>query len=114
MRKVVWAGVFISVGLVGSWLASTHRNDAWAQVAKPPTIQEVAQYIALTSDAGEGHQQVTVIDTQSRAMSVYHIDHATGAITLKSVRSIEADLLLDEFNTESPLPREIRAMLNKR
>ncbi len=43
-----------------------------------------------------------------------HIDHATGVISLKSVRNIHADLLMDEFNTESPLPKEIRAILDQR
>jgi len=70
--------------------------------------------IALSSDANEGSQQVTVIDPQARVMSVYHISHASGAITLKSVRSIQADLLMDEYNTDSPLPREIRAILQQR
>jgi hypothetical protein len=46
-------------------------------------------------------------------MSAYHVDHKTGAIELKSVRDISADLLLEEFNTKSPLPREIWAILNK-
>ena len=47
-------------------------------------------------------------------MSVYHIEQTTGTISLKSVRNIRADLQMDEFNTDSPLPREIRAILTKR
>ena len=70
--------------------------------------------IALSSDASEGRQQVTVIDPQTRVMSVYHISHEGGTITLMSVRSIQADLLMDEYNTDSPLPREIRAILKQR
>jgi hypothetical protein len=79
-----------------------------------PVVQRTGELLALSSDAGQGRQQVTVIDSKTRVMSVYHIDHSTGAITLKSVRNIEADLLIDELNTESPLPREIRAMLTNR
>ena len=70
--------------------------------------------IALSSDATEDHQQVTVIDPQTRVMSVYHISHASGTIKLVSVRSIQADLRMDEYNTDSPLPREIRAILKQR
>jgi hypothetical protein len=47
-------------------------------------------------------------------MSVYHIEHKTGTISLKSGRNLVADLEMDEFNTEHPLPRDVRAILNKR
>lgn len=70
--------------------------------------------IAMSSDLADGMQQVVVIDSKTRVMCVYHIDHKTGASTLKSARSLVADLQMDEFNTEKPLPREIRAILNKR
>jgi hypothetical protein len=110
MRAAVWSGTVV-VGLIGMlWLLEAPQSGAAQQggVTAGPTP---GQLLALSSDIGEGRQQITVIDPRVRAMSVYHIDHATGAITLKSVRNIEADLLLDEYNTDSPLPREIRAML---
>ena len=69
--------------------------------------------IALSSDTADGRQQVTVIDSKTRVMSVYHVDHKTGVIGLKSVRDISADLKMEEFNTDSPLPREIRASLSE-
>ncbi|MFV1968839.1 MAG: hypothetical protein ACC628_25760 [Pirellulaceae bacterium] len=70
--------------------------------------------IALSSDVSDGRQQITIIDPASRVMSVYHIEHSNGTITLKSVRNIRSDLLMDEYNTNSPLPREIRAILKQR
>ncbi len=73
-----------------------------------------SELIALSSDGPEARQQVTVIDPKTRVMSVYHISHGDGTITLMSVRSIAADLLMDEYNTNSPLPRDIRAMLSNR
>ena len=93
------------------------RSRLYAQLS--PSVQAEAssgsrELIALSSDTADGRQQVVVIDAQSRVMSVYHVEHATGRISLKSVRNIRADLLMDEFNTESPLPREIRAILKQR
>jgi hypothetical protein len=44
-------------------------------------------------------------------MCIYHVDPATGVVALKSVRNIQWDLMMDEFNGVSPLPREIRSML---
>ncbi len=47
-------------------------------------------------------------------MSVYHVESATGEIALKSVRRFHWDLQMDEFNGDSPSPREIRALIEQR
>ncbi len=69
--------------------------------------------IALSASSGDQHQQVTVIDPATRAMSVYHIALATGEVTLKSVRRIHWDLQMNEFNATQPLPGEIRSMIEQ-
>jgi hypothetical protein len=69
--------------------------------------------IALSATAGDQHQQVTVIDPATRAMSVYHVSLATGEVTLKSVRRIHWDLQMNEFNATHPLPGEIRSMIEQ-
>ena len=108
MRNSTWIGLaIIGCVVVLSGFGMRHL-DADYPVA--PT----GSMIALTSDLPGNHQQVTVIDSKARVMSVYHIETATGVISLKSVRDISADLMMDEFNTESPLPREIRAILTSR
>lgn len=111
MRSVV-IGVLFVVCLIGIVVG----GDVWrARLhAQQPAIGPQGELIALNSEVEEGRQQVVVIDPKSRVMSVYHIEHATGVISLKSVRNIHADLLMDEFNTESPLPKEIRAILDQR
>jgi hypothetical protein len=88
-----------------------------AQQAATPAVKPLVLsdgFIALSSDTADGQQQITVIDTKTRVMAVYHAAHQTGVISLKSVRDISADLMMDEFNTDAPLPREIRAILSKR
>jgi hypothetical protein len=105
--------MLVTLGAVG-WSSSSSPLQA-QQV--PPAVKPLMLadgLIALSSDTADGHQQIAVIETKSRVMSVYHIEHKTGTITLKSVRSLAADLEMDEFNTEHPLPRDIRAILNKR
>ena len=109
MRSAV-VGVVILSCLIIALLTDAWRSQLHAQ----PPQRLPAEIIALNSDVEDGRQQVVVIDSKSRVMSVYHIEHATGVISLKSVRSIEADLLMDEFNTGNPLPREIRAILDQR
>lgn len=111
MRSLTFGVVSLAclIGIVvgGSvWRDSLH--------AQQPATRPQGELIALNSDVEEGRQQIVVIDPKSRVMSVYHIEHATGVISLKSVRNIQADLLMDEFNTDSPLPKEIRAILDQR
>lgn len=112
MRSITVLGALFVVCLIGIVVGP----DVWRTHlhAQPPAIRPQGNLIALNSDVEEGRQQIVVIDAKSRVMSVYHIDHATGVISLKSVRNIHADLLMDEFNTESPLPKEIRAILDQR
>ncbi len=69
--------------------------------------------VALSFDA-EGRQQVTVIDPRTRVMAVYHVERTTGALILKSVRNVHWDLLIEDFNSANPTPREIRALTEKR
>jgi len=63
---------------------------------------------------GDTHQQITLIDPRQRVMCVYHIDRVSGEIALKSVRNIQWDLSMDEFNGQSPSPQEIRTLLQQR
>lgn len=109
MRSAVVGIVIVSCLLI------VLANDAWRSPLQAQAPQRsVGELIALNSEVEDGRQQVVVIDSKSRVMSVYHVEHATGVISLKSVRRIESDLLMDEFNTGSPLPREIRAILDQR
>jgi hypothetical protein len=55
-----------------------------------------------------------VIDAKLRVMGVYQIDGTSGEIALKSVRNFSWDLQMTEFNAASPLPREIRSLLEQR
>lgn len=109
------AGLAMGAVVVG---ASSPRAEAQAQPAPVPAsvkpLMLADGILAFSSDTADGFQQVVVIDTKTKAMSVYHIAHKTGTSTLKSARNLQADLELDEYNTENPVPREIRAMLNKR
>jgi hypothetical protein len=87
-------------------------GEAWAEPES--AVEGSSQLIAVSAMVGERVQQVTVIDSRQRVMSVYHIELATGAVTLKSVRNITWDLQLREFNGVNPLPREIRALLENK
>jgi hypothetical protein len=116
MRRAV-GGVVAGVLIVLALSEMGWRPSAsWAQppTAAPGNVGAAGSLIALGTDTAEGRQQVTVIDSRAFVMTVYHVDKATGAIALKSVRNIQADLMMDEYNTDNPLPKEIRAILKQR
>lgn len=109
--------------LVLGWWAISIELPAWGQPPQapsaPPTlgarvpVAAAGDLMAFSSEAGSGPAQVTLIDVKSRVMAVYHVDRATGQIELKSVRNVQWDLLVEEFNGVRPLPREIRALLEQ-
>ena len=71
--------------------------------------------VSHSVELADGRQQITVIDPRLRAMAVYHVDPRTGAIALKSVRNMNWDLQMDEFNSGgNPSPKDIRALLEQR
>jgi len=98
----------MGLALVGTLMPSV----GWAQRAA--VTPSTGGLITMATAAGEHRQQVTVIDPDTRVLSVYHIDLNTGAVELKSVRNIHWDLQLGEFNGISPLPRDVRSMLEQR
>ena len=113
MRTAVFglvAGVALTFVLGGM---SSGSNRALAVGSSRGTVDE-SRLIALAASVDEHRQQITVIDPASRVMSVYHIELATGKVTLKSVRKIHWDLEMSDFNAVSPLPQEIRALLEQR
>lgn len=116
MRVAVW-GIGLGFGLIIA--AAVVCFERAAVCAQPPggyvdKTVPAGQLMALSAELGDGRQQITLIDPRTRVMSVYQIDRASGEISLKSVRSVHGDLLLDEFNSDSPTPREIRTLLEKR
>ena len=98
------------VAVVGTFLAAERPVYAQRQGA----IDSSAELITQTTPIDNQKQQLTVIDPRTQVVSIYHVELATGAITLKSVRNIRWDLQIVEFNGISPLPSEIRSRLDSR
>lgn len=77
------------------------------QAAAP--IVPSSGWIALSSTT-ERVQQLVIVDPANQAVAVYHVDLASGRIALKSVRHVKFDLLMTEFNTDAPSPRELESL----
>jgi len=123
--------VLVSVSMIAGLLFSQIREQVFGQsvsaignaplVPTQPAPQVVVQQqhelpkcfvniITLPPLNGESLprlQVITVVDTEAKKIAVYHLDLSTGALKLLSVRDIQPDLMLDQFNATSPLPSEI-------
>ena len=98
----VLAGIGLTAAMTG-WPAGAEPIDGF-RGAGGNLITHVVQ-------SETGPLTVIVIDSQARIMAVYHVQDGNGEIQLKSVRPITWDLQLDGYNATSPLPEEIRKML---
>ena len=112
--RIVVLGILLGSGLVIA--ACFQRDAAFAQPGSAEFAKQLASdhMIDLSMELGEGNQQMTFVDPKSHVMAVYHIKRNSGEIVLKSVRNFHWDLQMDEFNGESPSPREIRSLLQQR
>lgn len=122
---------FANVGMIGVVAVIAAGLTAWAQPGQTPAQQPAAAFqplpagdlqtqvddasgmIALTAPVNDNRQMITVIDPRGQVMSVYHVELGTGTIELKSVRKIQWDLQMVQFNGTSPLPQEIRAKIEQ-
>ncbi len=64
-----------------------------------------------SSPLEDGRQLLLVIDPQTKNAAVYHVDPATGSLTLRSTRTIAWDLLVPEYNAQEPRPAALKKML---
>ena len=114
MRKAM-LGVLVGAGLVMAAIAVLVPEDRVFAQRPAPELRSTGgrDLIALLGPTDNSGQLLMVIDPQMRAMSVYHVEGATGKIALKSVRNIRYDLQMTHLNTEDPLPQYIQSLLEQ-
>jgi hypothetical protein len=115
MRTAV-LGVLVLAGLlVAALVLASGGSESFAQ--RPGSFRPAHAddgLIALSTVVDDQYQQVTLIDPEQRVMSVYHVKLATGSVKLQCVRNFHWDLQMLQHNGESPLPQEIRSLLEPR
>ncbi|MCC9604954.1 hypothetical protein LOC68_25400 [Blastopirellula sp. JC732] len=111
MRSAVLGFTLVlSLIFVVAWLDSPPTP---AQAQAPYAAMPSGSLISHSTNTAAGMQQVVLIDPQTRVMGVYHVDGLTGKISLKSVRNLHWDLLLEAHNSTNPSPSEIKASLGR-
>jgi hypothetical protein len=101
-------GLLIVAGLaiLGGGLSPT--GELQAQRPAPPVAGPL--WIA-DSSLDDGRRLLIVVDTGSRHAAVYHVDAASGSLTLKSARDLSWDLTLGDFNAQEPKPAALKKLL---
>ena len=92
--------------------AEIERSRALAQ--RPANSPEVAAGLIALPAVVDGRQMLTVLDPRTRVLGYYQFDPAKGEIILKGIRNISWDLQIDEYNGVSPLPSEVRSLVEHR
>ena len=77
-------------------------------VVGPSTSSATATHLMSSATLSNGFQQLVIVDPAKLTLAVYHIEPSRGDIQLKSVRKIDADFSLEEFNLSEPTPSTIR------
>ncbi len=106
------------------WLARTGfvfvaAIAIWALVEPPGALHSQSPSMeSLDVQGGElkvvssmlpnGVQQIVVVQGSGRTMAVYHVEPTQGKIQLKSVRKLDWDLRMEQFNGQAPLPSELK------
>lgn len=89
-----------------------NNNEKWKEAST--VSAENDGLIAIKLDGNANSNQIALVDPERKVISVYGIDRTSGEIKLSSVRKVEWDLQLDEFNGKQPTPREIRSNVERR
>jgi hypothetical protein len=113
--KAAVIGALIGAGLTAvAFGEPVGAPRAAAQQASPYEVGASHDLIALSAPGADNHLLLTIVDAKAKVVSVYQVDRANGEIALKSVRDINWDLRMMEFNGVKPLPHEIRSLVEQR
>lgn len=124
MRPYLLKGLSITTVLAGlTWCVSYLPNASYSQFPQnfagpqsghsvnggiPAAVASTGTSMMASSVLSNGFQQIAIYDQPKQTMAVYHIDPNSGDIQLKSVRRLDADFALQEFNLSEPTPSTIR------
>ena len=95
----------------GRRLAGTSRPGLAGSATGPVGEGGTSPRWISAAPLDDGRQLVLIIDPQMRNAAVYHVDGATGSLTLRSTRNIAWDLLVPEYNAQEPRPATLKKML---
>ena len=94
----------------GSYVPVQNRTGH-ITVVGPSHSAATATHLMSSATLSNGSQQIVLVDPAKLTVAVYHVEPNKGDVQLKSVRRIDADFSLEEFNLSEPTPSTIRKNL---
>lgn len=115
-RGLIAASCFFAAVVVAGFFTAFLSGGGMAaqRVGRMPQAgggEQAGPLWTLATPLDDGRQMLLVVDQQNRALAIYHVDPATGSLTLKSTRDISWDLLVEDFNCQEPRPAALKKML---
>ena len=112
----LWLGFAVAVASIVLAFHSTGIGAGAPELLheQPPAMAaEAGDLMGFVNPNAVGGQQVTIVNASRSTMLVYHVNSETGQITLQSSRRLTWDFSLDQYNATTPLPTEIRQMVER-
>ena len=113
---VVLVGVSMATGAVISQMWEPALGQPTDVAVEPPMVASqvvvnqpgelpkwCVDFVSLTPQI----RVITVVDTESKKIAVYHLNIMDGGLKWLSTRNIQPDLMIDQYNPRPPLPSEV-------
>jgi hypothetical protein len=105
------------LGALGVGLAVSGRSgdEAWAASAAQEALSAPGNAGALvsTSVLSDSEVVICIVVPQRHRLAVYVADAKKGRLRMLAVRDISADWTLADWNNDPPLPKDVRARVDK-
>ncbi len=118
-EKVAWGLVGAGVASLAAWIAvgafgPDPGSRAWALDAIRPGASDGPPEIAIAATPmGETNVVLCLVDLRRDRLAVYQADARRSRLKLLAVRDISADWMLTDYNNDPPLPKDIRARVER-
>lgn len=87
------------------------QNNAAEKISSSGIVTTAGEWFGFSETVDNQYQVITVIDSTKKVMAVYQVDLASGSIKMCAIRKLTYDMEIENLNTQKPLPREIRQLL---
>jgi len=117
MRKN-WVGTVVLVGV--SLIAGSLLSQMWVQVLgqnanfalEVPQVvvnqqAELPKWCVDFVSLSPQIRVITIVDTETKRIAVYHLNVVTGGVEWLSTRDIQPDLMVNRFNSLPPFPNQL-------
>jgi hypothetical protein len=113
-RALLWLAAGVLTGAAAVLL--THQEEAVGQTVPDSETTEGGGIVAFPVQLGAAYEVIAVIDAQRRHLCLYQYQAGQpgqARLVLLAARSLTWDLRLEDYNTGSPKPQEVRELLER-